>query len=250
MPKRKSMDKRATRAQITFEDHPDPLDPRLISDFFYLVSGCVNASKDLGLLDSTLNISEIDTDQIQRRFETVPPSKWRDYFSTQQPSSLGLHQVTCKSPIDVVLYVSAGSVTALTLAIILSGGKVSANAFGVLKFKASLPPIGKGIERLRKSLGLHRKDRIIGFGIQSVTVTLSEDEFKLLMQRQAGSGGFQHFMKKLQSKVNQSTRTLTLSVEDLDRIQSYKANPSAGGFQGRYNRIFGRHLEDNQTLDS
>jgi hypothetical protein len=146
--------------------------------------------------------------------------------------------------------VASTSFIALTLAVILSGGKIKAAGPLGVSFEAELPPLGHGIKRLRKALGLDRKDRRVGFGIQSVTVVLNEEEYKLLMLRQIGSGGFQHFMKKLQSKVNRTTRTITLSVEDLDRIQSYKANPSAGGFQGRYKRIFGRHLEDDPAQDT
>lgn len=234
--------------RLKFEDHPDPLDPRELSDYLYLVSGCIVASEALDVV-TKLGIrqsQEADLSEAAAReiFESVSPLKWREYFSSESPTPLNLKKITSNSPLEVVAYAVSVSMVVISLAVILSGGKIKANAAANVGFEAELPPLGHGIKKLRKALGLDRKDRKIGFGVQSITIKLSREEFNTLMLEQRGQGGFQHFMRKLQSKTNKTTRVITLSVEDLDRILSYKANPRAGGFQNRYNKIFSRHLEE------
>jgi len=156
---------------------------------------------------------------------------------------MSVQRISHESPLDIFMIVASCSLGAFTLAMILSGGQIKIQLAGETGLKAKLPPIGDGIKKLREALGLEGRDRQIGFAIQEITITLNKEEYDFLMTELSGQGGFQHFMAKLQAKVNKSTRTLTLSVEDLDRIQKYRANPSTGGFQGRYNKIFKRHLE-------
>lgn len=232
--------------RLNFEDHPEPLDPRELASYLYLVSGCIAAIEELdvttklGAFESEVELSEAAAREI---FESISPLKWREFFSADSPIPLNLKQITSNSPLEIIAYTFSGCLLAVTLAVILSGGKIKASPNA--GFEAELPPLGHGIKKLRKALGLDRKDRQIGFGVQSITIKLNSQEFSTLMVEQKGEGGFQHFMRKLQSKTNKTTRMITLSVEDLDRIQSYKANPRAGGFQNRYNKIFSRHLEAN-----
>jgi hypothetical protein len=234
------------KIKLKFEDHPAPLDPREISNYLYLVSGCILAIQALDItskvskLRSSGNSLETETRLI---FETISPLKWREYFSSENRTPLDLKTITCNSPLDLLAYAVGGSLSVISLAVILSGGKIKVTGPGDTGFEAELPPLGLGIKKLRKAMGLDRKDRQLGFGVQSVTIKLSREEFATLMLPQIGEGGFQHFMRKLQSKTNKSTHVITLSVEDLDRIQSYKAKPKKGGFQSRYDKIFSRHLE-------
>ena len=220
------------------------MDPREVSDFLYLLSGVVDASLSLKLDEGGSNIpDDIEVvEEIRKTLSKLRPSQWNKYFSTSS-SSIQLKRITHESPIEIIFYIAPSCLFLLTLAVILSGGKIKSKLPGGTETEAELPPIGDGIRNLRNSLGLDRPDRLLGFGIQSVTIKLTQEELGHLMKDATGTGGFQHFLNKLQNKVNKSTREITLSVEDLDRIESYRANPSAGGFQGRYNKIFKKHLE-------
>jgi len=233
--------------KLIFEDHPEPLDPRELSNYLYLISGCIVASEALDVAarvgdpKSSAGFSETAAREI---FERVSPLQWREYFSSNSTTPLNLRKITSNSPLEVVAWAVSASMVAVSLAVILSGGTIKGHAAAYAGFEAKLPPLGQGIKKLRKALGLDRKDRQIGFGVQSITIKLNREEFDTLMLPQNGVGGFQHFMRKLQTKTNKTTRVITLSVEDLDRIQNYKAKPKKGGFQNRYKKIFARHLED------
>jgi hypothetical protein len=230
--------------KLVFEDHANPLDPRELANYLYLLSGFITASQDLDIKNK-FDPSQISNESLEGSiidiFEGISPLKWREYFSSERETALDLKKITSNSPLEIFAYAASVSVILVSFAIVLSGGKLKVSGTG---FEAELPPLGHGIKKLLKAMGLDRKDRQLGFGVQSVTIKLRKDEYDTLMIPLKGEGGFQHFMRKLQSKTNKTTKTITLSVEDLDRIQSYKANPGSGGFQSRYNKIFSRHLEN------
>lgn len=128
----------------------------------------------------------------------------------------------------------------LTFAVVFSGGKIEISLKGV---KAVLPPLGHGVTSLRKALGLD-KPLSVGFGLREVNVKLNNAEYKELSVTITGTGGFQSFFRGLQNRINKSTKQLTLSPQDLERICRHKAHPEKGGWQGRLKKIFGRHFPD------
>jgi hypothetical protein len=67
--------------------------------------------------------------------------------------------------------------------------------------------------------------------------------FAVFQQPARSDGGFQGFLVGLQNRTNRQTRELELSERDLERIYRYKANPRKGGWQSRFNKIFGRHFQ-------
>ena len=73
-------------------------------------------------------------------------------------------------------------------------------------------------------------------------IELTNEELAALDRPANGSGGFQSFMKHLQSQVNHASNTIKLTDEDLARIQHYAADYRQGGFQERLLATFGRAL--------
>lgn len=58
----------------------------------------------------------------------------------------------------------------------------------------------------------------------------------------AGDGGFQSLLVSLQERVDRITGELSLSDNDLERIQRYAYDYKQGGWQDRLERIFCREL--------
>ena len=71
---------------------------------------------------------------------------------------------------------------------------------------------------------------------------LNRDEIAELDQPTRGSGGFQSFINRLQSKLNHATGTITLTDDDVADIQHHAFDYEQGGFQDRLLAIFGRTL--------
>ncbi|MBC2606319.1 hypothetical protein [Pelagicoccus albus] len=69
---------------------------------------------------------------------------WHDgYF---EKDILKLVRINKNSPLEIVL---CGAISAITIAVIFSGGTVEVGKTGI---KAKLPPIGKGIKKLRDAI--------------------------------------------------------------------------------------------------
>jgi len=127
--------------------------------------------------------------------------------------------------------------------VIFSGGKISISREGL---KAELPPFGKGLKALRMALGLNNRIKA-GFGIRATLIKLDKKEYAALClqdHESKGKGGFQHFLVGLKERINKQTRLLELGPSDLERIYRYKSNPKKGGWQSRFNKIFGRHFPE------
>jgi hypothetical protein len=144
------------------------------------------------------------------------------------------------SPIEIVFI---GSAFLMIAAAVLSGGKVQITLTGI---KATLPPLGEGIKALREALSLS-SNLSVGFGLREVTIKLNTFEFNELMKPVRGVGGFESFLRSLQTKVNKQTRQIVLSPGDIDKIYRHKADPKKGGWQARIKRIFERHLPGDRT---
>ncbi len=166
--------------------------------------------------------------------------KWDSLVRSSEKSSVGIMNVTRNSPLEITF---CGCMVILTLAVVLSGGESEISAGGV-SAKYKLRSLGSGIQELRFALGLDKRIEI-GFGVQSIRVKLSREEFALLMSQDpstARKGGFQKFLIGLQYRINQSNREIALNQADIDWIRRHMENRSKGGFQGRIAKIFGRHF--------
>lgn len=58
----------------------------------------------------------------------------------------------------------------------------------------------------------------------------------------ARDGGYQGLLVSLQRRVNRSTGQLTLTADDIRRIQMYAFDYGKGGWEGRLVGAFGRSL--------
>lgn len=71
---------------------------------------------------------------------------------------------------------------------------------------------------------------------------LTREEIQELDRPARGQGGFQTFMKRLQSQLNHATSTIHLTDGDIADIQHHAFDYEQGGFQDRLGAIFGRSL--------
>lgn len=152
----------------------------------------------------------------------------------QEHSNLMIHSVTRNSPHVIVL---ACSMVLVSVAVAFSGGKIKASTKG---FEATLPSLGEGIASLKKALGLGGKVTA-SYSIRTIPIKLNTEEVKALRLQdpsQRNKGGFQNFLIGLQSRLNRTTKELTLTDVDLERVMRYKADPKKGGFQSRFKKIF------------
>jgi hypothetical protein len=78
-----------------------------------------------------------------------------------------------------------------------------------------------------------------------ITVTLTAGELAVFDRQPPstkGNGGWQRLMVGLQEKVNRSTRTLTLTGSDIERIRRYALSYGNGGWENRLRAVFQRTL--------
>ena len=80
-------------------------------------------------------------------------------------------------------------------------------------------------------------------------VDLTDDELAALNQPVNGQGGFQDFMRHLQSQVNAATKTIKLTDDDLAEIPRFAFDYKQGGFEGRLLKTFARELGPNLGRD-
>ena len=71
---------------------------------------------------------------------------------------------------------------------------------------------------------------------------LNRNEIAELDRTANGAGGFQTFIKRLQTQVNHATATIKLTDDDVSEIQHYAFDYRQGGFQERLLFIFSRVL--------
>lgn len=224
---------------LTIKDESEALNPAELAEFLYLFQGANVALGQVLPAGQRDKLEEPTTQQINEvklRIARFSPKQLDSIFDPKKSRDL-LHigRISRESPLEIVVL---GCISLLTLAAIFSGGKVQITLTGI---KAQLPPLGHGVKSLREALGLN-KPLSAGFGIREVTVKLNQAEYKELSVVARGTGGFQSFFRGLQNRVNKSTKELTLSHEDLERICRHKAHPERGGWQARLKKIFDRHF--------
>ncbi len=224
---------------MIIEDESDFLNISEFADFLHLFRGTVNALTKIIPETEWQKIYVPSNTEVFEYINQIQKYSIKDLdslFSSDKPAKvLSIMQIKRQSPTEIVM---AGSVLLIVLAVIFSGGKIEIS--GVLK--AHLPPFGTGVKALRSALGLDKSVKAT-FGVRDSRIKLSSSEYSELMKQDPstrGDGGFQRFLVDLQHRIDHRTKTLELSMGDLERIYRYKANPGKGGWQSRFKKIFGR----------
>ncbi|MBI5385985.1 MAG: hypothetical protein HZA90_15010 [Verrucomicrobia bacterium] len=227
---------------LEIRDESAALNPAELADFLYLFQGAnvalsrIVPEKDRELMRSP---SEDERQSFRSRLARFSPDDLDTFFDPAAGQEiLQIKRISRQSPIEIVF---CGCAFLLTLAVMFSGGEIVINEKG--SFKAKLPPFGVGLKSLREALGLTRKVQA-GFGIRWISIKLNAEEKATLLKKLNGTGGFQSLLSRLQPRLNRTTGDLELSQQDLQRIYRYKAKPQTGGFQARFEKIFGRHFRD------
>jgi hypothetical protein len=212
-----------------------------LADFLYFFRAANLALRDIVPSqdhDALREPTEPEFKEYRKRLANCSISKLNSFFDPRNsPELLQISQINRQSPIDISV---VGFPFLLILAAIFSGGKI--NLLGIIK--AELPAFGKGLKAIREALALDKTVQA-GFGIRGAIIKLTKEEYAELMKQDPatkGDGGFQGFLVGLQTRIESQTRELELSERDLERILRYKANPKKGGWQSRFNKIFGRHF--------
>jgi len=146
-------------------------------------------------------------------------------------------EINQQSPIEIVF---AGGIGLLFVAAALSGGHQIIK-LGPLSLEFNLRSLGESILSLKRALSRNESLRT-GHGFKGTKIKLNKTEFEYLNKYANMNGGFQRFLCELQIRVNKQTKVLSLSNRDIEQILRYKENPAKGGFQSRFNKIFGRHF--------
>lgn len=145
---------------IQFEQSDEPLDSWELTHFLYLFRAAYAHS---------LAITPADEEEVARA-----PERYAEIFRSSLPSEepafvvaelfdtdheredLRIARISKESPLQIAFYCV---VSALTLSVIVSGGKVDASMISagkadVLKLRFRLPPLGVGIKSLRDAFKL------------------------------------------------------------------------------------------------
>lgn len=165
--------------------------------------------------------------------EEIRSSLSDDQLSSD-PKILEINQ---QSPIQIIF---EGGIGLLFVAAALSGGR-QVIKLGPLSLEFNLTSLGESIGNLRRAFSKNESLRT-GYGFKGVKIKLNKLEFDYLNKSANRNGGFQRFLCELQVRINKQTRVLDLSNQDIEQILRYKQNPSRGGFQSRFNKIFERHF--------
>jgi len=227
---------------IKIPDESEALNPSQLADFLYLFRAAnlaldqIVAKKDRAVLRKP---SPAEEKVYRTSLARCSPEKLNRFFDPlTEPDFLQITRIRRHSPMEIDL---TGWGYLIIVAVIISGGPIS--ILGGL-IKAQLPPLGTGIKHLREAFRLDKTIRA-GFGIRSTIIKLSREEYRAFLQVPKGQGGFQNLLLRLQRRVvNKRTRELELSEHDIERICRCKADPRRGGFQARFEKIFGRHFPD------
>lgn len=227
---------------VTIPDEAKTLNPSQLAEFLYLFRAAnlaldqIVSKKDRGVLRRPTPAQEWS---YRLNLARCAPENLNSFFDpSNRPNFLQITRISRHSPMEIDL---TGWGYLIIAAVIISGGPIS--ILGGL-VKAELPPLGKGIKHLREAFRLGKTIRA-GFGIKSTTIKLNKEEYEAFLQVPKGQGGFQTLLRRLQRRVvNTRTRELELSEHDIERICRCKANPQRGGFQARFDKIFGRHFPD------
>src|SRR6266516_4933680 len=138
------------------EDFSEAVDSWELAHFLYLLRAAYGRALELGLHDPDDVVRDefYLSDQFEKPFysPTLASTKVAELFSADLgDDELRFRRISYSSPLEITCICLA---SALTLAVILSGGKA-----GFMGFRFTLPPLGTGIKSLRDAFGLSMATR-------------------------------------------------------------------------------------------
>lgn len=75
-----------------------------------------------------------------------------------------------------------------------------------------------------------------------ITIQLTKDEVDIYANKPInGRGGFQTLLKRIAKGLRKSTKSLIISMDDLEKIARYAKNYGQGGFQNRLEPLLREH---------
>ena len=232
------------KIHLVFPDRT-PVEAADLGDFLFLFRAAYAAALPIGD-DTALRKLRDNQDSIEARFRRklnkLNASELDNLFSKHLGDKAPFPQrISHESPLVIVI---SGAIVALTLAVILSGGKIKIDVT-LAKVEAEIPAIGEGIMKLRQAL-TRRPQTPVGYGVKARRITLSREEFNELMRHDPESekrGGFQRLLIGMQYRVNRLTRELDLSEHEIDIILHHGKEAYKGGWQSSIKKIFGNHFD-------
>ena len=231
------------RATLTlaFETDRGPVDVTQLGDFLLLFRGAYAASiAPLSRfdVDAVARNPEEALTLVQRRLGRLRVKQLDELFASELgEDALTATTISRENPLKITV---SGLAAALAAAVILSGGR-----FGGFGMEAELPPLGVGIESLRKALSPTHTTRL-AYGVRATWVRLDDAELRELLKydpRTRHHGGFQRFLIGLQFRIDRRTGVLELTESDLEIIYRYGRQPGRGGWQSSIHKIFNRHFD-------
>jgi hypothetical protein len=229
---------------LSFQD-AGPIEATELAHFLFLYRGAYAAALSMEqtiTMDQLLTDNTIFMDQLTDNLNGLDVTAIDALFSRDLGTNAPVpERIGRESPLEIVI---ADIMVALTLAVILSGGKVKFDV-KIAKIEAALPPIGEGIRRLQEALTKAPKAQL-GYGIRAKRIKLTKQEFNELMKFDPASekhGGFQRLLIGMQYKINHLARELELSDHDMNMILRHGRNPEKGGWQSSIKKVFGSHFD-------
>lgn len=146
------------KVEVTIDSDGNPVPVQYFTTYFYWLRACYVLALDeyefeLGEEDGDVAVKEKTAQElassISRRASSMSQNEISQFANKRLPpeQELLLQDIMRRNPFEVVFL---GIGIALTAALIVSGGKFE---FGLTKLKIQIPPLGEGIERLRKAFG-------------------------------------------------------------------------------------------------
>ncbi|ANB96718.1 hypothetical protein CGI99_24630 [Vibrio parahaemolyticus] len=150
------MEHQLETVEVTINSDGRPVPLNQFSEYFSLLRACYVLALDEVQFqfdgdDGDVMVAEMTATEVSEliasRASTLTPREVERLASTELAphEELYLQNIMRRNPFEVVFL---GIGIALTAALIVSGGKFE---FGLTKLKIEIPPLGEGIEKLRKA---------------------------------------------------------------------------------------------------
>ncbi|WP_274035882.1 hypothetical protein [Vibrio parahaemolyticus] len=150
------MEHQLETVEVTINSDGRPVPLNQFSEYFSLLRACYVLALDEVQFqfdgdDGDVMVAEMTATEVSEliasRASTLTPMEVEHLASTELAphEELYLQNIMRRNPFEVVFL---GIGIALTAALIVSGGKFE---FGLTKLKIEIPPLGEGIEKLRKA---------------------------------------------------------------------------------------------------
>lgn len=216
---------------LIFKEDSEALNPEELGDFIFLFRSVYSVASER-LKNVSLEEYGRETDKYNELvLHDLNSAKLLDIcqiFEQTPRESFLISKIQKASPLEIVM---VGFAAAIIAAAIIAGGDIE-----VWGIKAKLNPLGDGIAKLRKAYNF-KTGVVTGYVVKINPVTLSNDEYAMLMLPLKGQGGFQNLLTDLQGRVDKRTKILKLYPPDIDKIRGYGKDSIKNGADFRKESI-------------